>query len=132
MNNIKINTRALINYHQWTEAALADAAGISQSTVHRILNGHVVDPRRSIIEKLAMAFGVTIDDIYGINEHPLAPSTNFQTLAISDLQHQTSPRSAKAIDYITTSLLAGKLSEKDLLMLEGMARHLTNQSENPP
>lgn len=52
----------------WSEAQLAAKAGMSQPTVHRIINGHSDDPRISNIVKIATALGIGERQV--VSEHP--------------------------------------------------------------
>ena len=49
--------------------ALARLAKVPPSTLHRIVSDDAVDPRRTTLEKIARAFGKSVDDLYG--EMPL-------------------------------------------------------------
>ena len=44
----------------WKQKTLADEAGLSQKYVSQIEHGHV-DPRWSIVQRLASALGVSLD-----------------------------------------------------------------------
>lgn len=49
---------------QENQNSLALRSGVSQPTIFRILTGESTEPRRSNVEKLARALGVSIDDLY--------------------------------------------------------------------
>lgn len=46
----------------WKQKTLADEAGLSQKYVSQIEHGHV-DPRWSIVQRLAHALGVSLDTL---------------------------------------------------------------------
>jgi len=49
---------------------LARKCGVPQSTITRILRGEIIEPRRAIIEKLAVFFDVSLSEVRG--EAPLS------------------------------------------------------------
>jgi transcriptional regulator with XRE-family HTH domain len=42
----------------WTQQELADKTGVSRQTISKLENGHELDPRKSTLLLLAMAFGI--------------------------------------------------------------------------
>lgn len=46
-----------------TQSELADRMGVAQNHVSAIETGKLVDPQASTVEKLARAFGVTVDEL---------------------------------------------------------------------
>lgn len=48
----------------WTQVDLAKRSGVSQNHVSAIETGKLANPRADTSEKLARAFGVTIDELY--------------------------------------------------------------------
>lgn len=51
----------------------AQAAGVEASTLHRIVEGKVHDPRLSTLERLARAFGVPLEWLLGLRDQPTEP-----------------------------------------------------------
>ncbi|MCB0040997.1 MAG: helix-turn-helix transcriptional regulator [Caldilinea sp.] len=47
----------------WTQEELAAIADMPQTHISAIETGRIVDPRASAVEKLARAFGVSVDDL---------------------------------------------------------------------
>lgn len=45
--------------------AVARLAGVPQSTVHSILAGETLEPRRTTAEKISRALGKSVDELYG-------------------------------------------------------------------
>jgi transcriptional regulator with XRE-family HTH domain len=43
---------------------LADQAGVSHSTIHRIEHGRFVTPRREVLTKVSIALGLNVADVY--------------------------------------------------------------------
>ncbi len=48
-----------------TQRDLATATGITQATISRIEKGKVQNPEAEILHKIAMAFGMTLEDLIG-------------------------------------------------------------------
>lgn len=59
------NLRAYMSAQSLSEKALAEAAGMSQPTLNRILRGESSDPRDSTLEPLASHLGVDVADLKG-------------------------------------------------------------------
>ena len=57
------NLKALRTERGWTQAELADRAGVSRKTINTVENGVFV-PSTVIALKLARAFGVTVEDLF--------------------------------------------------------------------
>lgn len=55
-----------------TQEMLAREVKVSQSTISRIIKGEIKKPKRDILERVAAALEVDIDDILGSNSLPLA------------------------------------------------------------
>jgi SOS-response transcriptional repressor LexA len=60
----------------WSEKELGKRAGVTQPTVHRILNAEGENPRMENIEKLSIALGIQMSELLGIgtNEYRAIPS----------------------------------------------------------
>ncbi len=54
----------------WSEGELARRSGVPQPTIHRIITGESVSPRRDKIERIARAFGRTPEDCYESKSKP--------------------------------------------------------------
>jgi transcriptional regulator with XRE-family HTH domain len=48
----------------WTVRELADAAGLVASTVSRLENGHIAEPRPNHLQRLAQALGIDVEELY--------------------------------------------------------------------
>jgi transcriptional regulator with XRE-family HTH domain len=55
---------AMMRAKGWSEGELSRRARIPQPTIHRIITGESKEPRRSNLERIARAFGCSIDDLY--------------------------------------------------------------------
>jgi transcriptional regulator with XRE-family HTH domain len=63
-----------------SKAELSRRTGVPQSTINRILNGVVVDPRTRQLERLARYFGISLPDLRNESRAPVAapsPSEDF-------------------------------------------------------
>lgn len=58
----------------WSEGELSRRSGVPQPTVHRIITGESKSPRREKVERIARAFGRTIEDAYDSRSKPEARS----------------------------------------------------------
>ncbi len=57
------NVRRLRNAKGWSQAALGRAAGIAAAHVSMIESGRRADPQGSVLQALAGALGVTVDEL---------------------------------------------------------------------
>jgi transcriptional regulator with XRE-family HTH domain len=55
--------RRLRGRHQWTQAELASRAGVSRNTVVLYESGELVRPRQDVLQRLADARGVDVQDL---------------------------------------------------------------------
>lgn len=51
--------------HGWTQAELADASGVPQTTISNIESGHTQHPRADTVRALAKAFAVSEEALWG-------------------------------------------------------------------
>jgi len=58
------NVRDLLALHKMNEAELARQANIPKPTLHKILAGSTEDPRISTLQAIAVAFNMTVDELY--------------------------------------------------------------------
>lgn len=61
--NVRTNLERLIAERDTNATALAEATGVPQPTIHRILTGETADPRTKTLEPLARYFGVSVSDL---------------------------------------------------------------------
>lgn len=64
-NQIKV-FRAM---NDWTQAELASRVGVTRKTINTIENSKYV-PSAYLALKIARAFGVSMEDVFQIEEHP--------------------------------------------------------------
>ncbi len=57
--------RRLMRDHNETQYTLPKAAGVTQSTLQRILSGETLEPKLSTLERLADYFEVTVGELRG-------------------------------------------------------------------
>lgn len=62
-NSVQKNLRTLMTQHDIGENALSRETGVPQSTIHRVLNGHNLEPRDSTLLPLARHFGMTVEQL---------------------------------------------------------------------
>ncbi len=86
---ISENLKELIWKHRVTAAQISRATSIPQPTIHHILSGKTKNPRRNILEKLSLYFGITIDQLMGKDiprdtniQESLSPKEALTTLAL--------------------------------------------------
>jgi len=58
--NIATNLGRLLSTRAWTQTALAEATGVSQSRISQIVRGHHM-PGAGLLARIAEAFDVSID-----------------------------------------------------------------------
>ncbi len=67
MSNLRENIQRELDKLGWNAYHLADASGVSQPTIHRILSGQHSDPKTNTVKKLATALKLTEAELRGIN-----------------------------------------------------------------
>lgn len=63
MNRLRENLALLLDRYQLTQQSLADAAGVKQSTISRMLSPNAPEPQASTLQKLAAVFQLRVDDL---------------------------------------------------------------------
>lgn len=61
--NVKKNLGWLLSSRNTNPNSLAEATGVPQPTIHRILTGESADPRTKTLEPIARYFGVTVSEL---------------------------------------------------------------------
>jgi transcriptional regulator with XRE-family HTH domain len=54
----------------WTQNHLAEVSGVPQPSIWRLENGQILNPKTSLLRKLAEALGVTMDYLLREEERP--------------------------------------------------------------
>ena len=54
----------------WSEGELCRRSGVPQPTIHRIITGESKSPRREKVERIARAFGRSVEDAYDNKSKP--------------------------------------------------------------
>lgn len=65
--------RRLRKERRWTQQELGAQAGFPPGTISHIENGRNDNPTQETLDKLAAAFGVTVDDLLGRNDEAAGP-----------------------------------------------------------
>lgn len=60
---VQVQLRSLMTQHAIGESELARQTGVPQSTIHRVLKGHNLEPRDSTLLPLATYFGITVEQL---------------------------------------------------------------------
>lgn len=70
--------------HKMTLQEVADAVGLQKSAIYKYEHGIVVNPKRTLIEKLANLFGVSPSYLMGMSsdKHPLPVATHCITIPL--------------------------------------------------
>lgn len=71
----------------WSEGQLERRSGVKQPTIHRIITGESKEPRRTNLEKIARAFGRSVDDLYDTKSKPGKPTADDQAFDYVELTH---------------------------------------------
>jgi len=111
-----------------TEGELSRRSDVPQPTIHRIMNGHTKDPRRSNIVKLAAALNVTSAYLLGESGENTSDQP-FHMAAIGAMKGKATPHSKQIIGRIIEAVEDGRLSEEDLLLLERIAVRFDKETE---
>lgn len=69
MGSLRENLEREMDRMDWNAYDLANASGIPQPTIHRILSGEQDDPRSNTVKKLAHALGITETQLRGIDDY---------------------------------------------------------------
>lgn len=72
----------------WSEGQLSRRSGVKQPTIHRIIVGDSKEPRRSNLEKIARAFGLSVDDLYDSKSKPAKLTATERGDALADALDQ--------------------------------------------
>lgn len=64
MMKLSDNLRKILHAHHENANSLSLKIGVPQPTIHRILQGDSVEPRRTTLEKIAKYFGLTVEQLY--------------------------------------------------------------------
>lgn len=63
MSKLSHNLKQLMTATQLTTSKLANATGIQQPTLHRILSGSIAEPRSSTLAPIAQYFQLSVEDL---------------------------------------------------------------------
>lgn len=92
-NLVPQHLRTLMNQHGLGENALSRETGVPQSTIHRVLNAHSLDPRDSTLLPLALHFGITVEQL----RRGATTAKKPHAKAVQRAKAATSPKHAPAI-----------------------------------
>lgn len=100
--------RRWMDARSYSEGHVARLSGVKQPTIHRILTGESKDPRRSNLERIAAAFGATVDDLYSDTAQPGEPTldsraTEFAVLVSGLTDEQIDIIYRTAVEFRKTS-----------------------------
>ncbi len=117
MNYAIKNIKWLMAKHGLTPTTLAQETGAKQSTIYRIINGEVHDPRAKTLQPLASYFKIKLRDFFEKDLTVDSGDTHMVTVAIGD-------RKVPVINYLQAYTLS---SNKEKSQLEKPMRFiLTN------
>ena len=68
MNRLRANVAALLDRFRLNQQQLADAAGLRQSTISRMLSTNAPEPQAATVQRVAQVFGVTVDTLLNSND----------------------------------------------------------------
>ncbi|MEY8247326.1 MAG: helix-turn-helix transcriptional regulator [Bermanella sp.] len=124
MNNttLKNALRALLDTHAWTEETLHEKSGVAQSSINRLLNGTIDNPRLTTLAKIARAFGVHISQLTG-GETPKETSIK----AISELP-EVYGAARETFRLLNEARANGELQEPDFIIINALIKHLSRKS----
>jgi transcriptional regulator with XRE-family HTH domain len=77
VNRLRANLAALLDRFRLNQQQLADAAGLRQSTISRMLSPNAPDPQAATVQRVASVFGVTVDALLNSTDptaHATAPT----------------------------------------------------------
>lgn len=70
-DNLGLKIKALRDHHRMSLSALARGAEVSKGHLSEIESGGCREPGVYLIARIAMIFGVTVDDLIGMEIEPL-------------------------------------------------------------
>lgn len=101
MTTLSENLQAEMERQGMTQQRLAEASGVSQPAIQKILTGQTRRPRN--LPELARALNITTNQLLGVEEHKPKVITDKKLERIKALLSQLSDRDIdKGIDYLET------------------------------
>jgi transcriptional regulator with XRE-family HTH domain len=123
--------KALMKAHGYTDEALARVLGRSGTTITYLKNGHT-QPPVEILLALRTLFGVTLDQMAGLDTVPPAPFPPWIAPLFPKLM-ALDPKGRAAVEYILESLPAREADAPDSPPLTIGAEPLSNSpADGPP
>ncbi len=104
---IATRVTALLNSKNWSETELAQKSGLSQPTVHRIVNGISENPRLNNLASIAKALNVSV-----------------AYLTSDKIEGELSNAAQELIARINQSSMNGKLDDMDCIVLSQLVDRL--------
>lgn len=76
--------RAARQARNWTQAELAEASGISLNYIKQLEGGHKPNPTQDTLQKLARAFGISLDELVEPAQDDPFPAANLREWGVSE------------------------------------------------